>query len=52
MIYTLKEYVDTFPQQGKTVSIKTIKRRILNKQLPSNHIAKKGKQYFIEVKEV
>jgi len=51
MTYTLKEYAETFPQQGRTVSISTIKRRIIGKQLPSNHIAKKGKQYFIEVIE-
>ncbi len=45
MIYTLKEYADNIAH----CHFNTLKTRIKKKQLPSNHIVKKGKQYMIEI---
>jgi len=41
MIYTLKEYAKKFSFGGKTVCAKTIQRRLLAGNLPSNHISHK-----------
>lgn len=51
MIYTIKDYSEIFKFNGKNLSAKTIIRRGLKKQLPTNHeMQKVGRVYIIEVK--
>jgi hypothetical protein len=57
MIYTLSEYSKTFLCGKKKVSKQTIIRRIINGQLPTNHIpyklpVRKDGAWVIEVREL
>ena len=51
MVYTLEQYANAFPRNNKTYSVETIRRLIHSKQLPTNHVAIKGKQWIICVDE-
>lgn len=51
MTYPVKDYAITFQINGRFWSVKTIIRRGLNNQLPTNHkMIKVGRNYAIEVK--
>jgi len=47
--FTIDEYRRSYPVNGKVMSDQTIRRMIKSNLLPSNHLARKGKQWFIEV---
>jgi hypothetical protein len=47
MIYTLAEYASKVAKCHRN----TLLKRIRDKNLPTNHTVKKGKQYMIEVKD-
>ena len=49
--FTIDEYRRSYPVNGKVMSDQTIRRMIKSNLLPSNHLARKGKQWIICVDE-